>query len=209
MKFIVLTPSKNVIDEYNLVSHMLKNGLPTIHIRKPSFTSEEMVNYIEHFTDEEQSKMVLHSHHRILLDYDMKGIHLSKRHRSKEFRSWVTKTLVEMRMGKKITLSTSCKSLSSMANNYSDFDYVMLTPVFTDPQGHRPSFSPTLLQQIMRKYPDKVVARGGSSAESIEKARDMGFAGIAFHNYLWSKSEPEKEFDKIVERFGQLGINVH
>lgn len=209
MRFIVITPSDIVDKEYDLVSYMLKNGLPTLHIRKPSFTKEEMVNYIEHFSDEEQSKMVLHSHHKILLDYDMKGIHLSRRHRRKHFSSWLTQTKIEIRMGRKIIVCSSSKSLSSMADNYErDYNYVMLAPVFTDPSGHRPSFSPRLLQQVLHNYPNKIVARGGANADSIEKAREMGFSGVAFHNYLWTQDDPRKEFDNIMDRFHSLGISI-
>jgi thiamine-phosphate pyrophosphorylase len=208
MRFIVITPSKNADNEYGIVSHMLNNGLPTLHVRKPGFSKEELVNYIEHFTEEQQNKMVLHSHHSILLDYDLKGIHMSRRHRRKQFQSWLTQTKIEMRMNRKISISSSSKSLSSMADNYKTYEYVMLTPVFTDPQGHRPSFSPLLLQQVLRSFPDKIVARGGADAESIEKARDLGFSGVAFHNFFWSHEEPIKEFGKVMERFNSLGITI-
>lgn len=93
-----------------------------------------------------------------------------------------------------------------MADNYKTYDYVMLTPVFTDPQGHRPSFSPLLLQQVLRSFPGKIVARGGADADSIEKARELGFSGIAFHNFFWGQEDPQKEFDKVMDRFQKLGI---
>jgi len=208
MKFIVLTPSKDAENEEAIVSYMIKNGLPNLHVRKPGLSREDTIAYIEKYTDAEQSKMILHSYHQILLDYDLKGLHLSKRHKKKPFRTWYNKTLIELRMGQKITICTSSKSLSSMADNYKDLDYIMLTPVFVDPQGHKSSFSPALLQQVLRNYPDKIVARGGSSAESIEKARDMGFAGIAFHNFFWSNEDPRKEFDRIMDRFQKLGISI-
>ncbi|HXP52738.1 MAG TPA: thiamine phosphate synthase [Bacteroidia bacterium] len=208
MKFIVITPSKGPANEFAILSHMLNNGLPTLHVRKPSFSKEEMVKYIEQFPEEHQNKIVLHSYHQILLDYDLKGLHLSKRHRKKPFKAWLNQTLIELRMGRKISVSTSSKSLSSMADNYKEFEYVMLTPVFADPQGHRSNFSPPLLQQVLRSFPDKIVARGGSTADSIEKARNMGFAGIAFHNFFWTHEDPVKEFDKVMERFNQLGVSI-
>jgi thiamine-phosphate pyrophosphorylase len=208
MKFIVITPSETPPNEHAIISHMLKNGLPSLHVRKPAFSQQQMVDYIDQFTDEEQSKMVLHSYHQIMLDYDLKGLHLSKRHRKLPFKSWLNKTLIELRMGKKISMSTSSKSLSSMADNYKEFEYVMLTPVFTDPKGHRASFSAPLLQQVLRSFPDKIVARGGSNAESIEKARDMGFAGIAFHNFFWDHENPIAEYDKVLDKFNQLGLRI-
>ncbi|MGP8214469.1 MAG: thiamine phosphate synthase [Bacteroidia bacterium] len=208
MKFIVITPSKNVEKEFSLVSYMLNNGLPTLHLRKPGFTREEMVEYIEQFPDELQKKIVLHSYHKLMLDYDLKGLHLSRRHKRKQFKSWLTQTLIELRMRQKISMSSSSKSLSSMADNYKEFDYVMLTPVFIDPHGNKSSFSPALLQQVLRSFPGKIVARGGSDAESIVKAQEMGFSGIAFHNFFWNNEDTAKEFDKVMNRFQQLGISI-
>src|ERR1700679_252073 len=104
MKFIVITASESPANEHAVISHMLKNGLPSLHIRKPTFSREQLVEYIDQFTDEEQSKMVLHSYHQIMLDYDLKGLHFSKRHRKTLFKSWLNQTLIELRMGKKISL---------------------------------------------------------------------------------------------------------
>lgn len=208
MRLIVISPSKVVENEHSLVSYMLDNGLPTYHLRKPGFSMEDMARYIEQFTDEQQKKIVLHSYHKLLLDYDLKGLHLSKRHKKKQFKSWLTRTLIELRMGRKIVVSSSSKSLSSMASNYKEFDYVMLTPVFIDPHGNKSNFSPALLQQVLKSFPNKIVARGGSDSESIVKARDMGFAGIAFHNFFWNKEEAKKEFDNVINRFQQLGISI-
>lgn len=208
MKLIVITPSETTEKEHEIISHMLKNGLATLHVRKPTFSEEKMVSYIDQFTDEEQSKMVLHSFHKVLLDYNLKGVHLSRRHRKKPFKAWLNQTLIELRMGHKISLSTSSKSLSSMVDNYNDFEYVMLTPVFNDTKGHKTNFSPQLLQQVLRNFPDKIVARGGSDANSIEKARDMGFAGIAFHNFFWTHEDPIAEYEKVLEKFNELGLSI-
>lgn len=209
MKLIVITPSETTEKEHDIISYMLKNGLPSLHVRKPTFDHDRMVSYIEQFTDEEQSKMVLHSFHQILLDYDLKGIHLSKRHRKKPFKSWLNQTLIELRMGHKIVMSTSSKSLSSMADNYNDFEYIMLTPVFTDAKGHQSNFSPQLMKQVLKNYPGKIVARGGSDADSIEKAHDMGFAGIAFHNFFWKHQNPIAEYENVLEKFNKLGISIN
>lgn len=208
MRFIVITPSKNVDNEHYLANYMLKNGLPTLHLRKTGFSREDLVNYIDQFPEEHQNKMVLHSHHNILLDYDLKGIHMNRRHKRKQFKSWLTQTLIGFRMNKKITISSSSKSLSSMADNYDTYEYIMLAPIFSDSNGHSPGFSPALLQQVLVNYPGKIVARGGVNADSIEKARDMGFSGIAFHNYLWNSEDVIKKFDEIMNRFQKLGITI-
>ena len=208
MKVIVITPSKTIDNEQYIIGKMIEMGLPTVHVRKPNFSREEMMKYLDEFPLEHKKHLVLHSHHKLLWDYNLKGIHLAKSHRKKKFKSWLTETIVKIKRDH-LTISTSSKSLSSMSLNYDHFDYVMLAPVFTSPHGHRPSFSPGIIQQVMRNYPEKVIARGGSSAAVIDRAKDLGFAGIAFHNCIWvNGTDPLKEYTVVKDRFNELGIPI-
>ncbi|HTB05451.1 MAG TPA: thiamine phosphate synthase [Bacteroidia bacterium] len=208
MKVIVITPTKTIDNEQYLLGKMIDMGLPTVHVRKPNSTREEMIKYLEEFPLEHRKHLVLHSHHKLLWDYSLKGIHLAKSHRKQKFKSWLTETIIKIKRDH-LTVSTSSKSLSSMSLNYEHFDYVMLAPVFTSPHGHRPSFSPGIIQQVMRKFPDKIIARGGASAYHIEKAQELGFSGIAFHNCIWtSNNDPIKEYSVIKDRFNELKIAI-
>jgi thiamine monophosphate synthase len=84
----------------------------------------------------------------------------------------------------------------------------MISPVFTNPNGHRPSFNIGTLRRIIPVYPGKVIARGGATIESVEKAKELGFAGIAFQSYIWDSTDPVGTFQKIMERFNELGLPV-
>jgi thiamine monophosphate synthase len=109
---------------------------------------------------------------------------------------------------KEVMRTTSCGSVSSLATLYKEFEYVMLTPVFASKQEHRPNFSRSTLDIITTKYPKKIIARGGATMQDIERAKEIGFSGIAFHKAIWEGGDPLKEFDNIFRRYKELGIPV-
>jgi len=207
MKLIVITSSDLVEDEHYLLSEMLDMGLTSLHVRKPQLSSDELKNYLSKFTKNQQKKIIIHTHHDILWNIELKGIHVSKQHRKKRFRFFISKAKLRLRRGN-FLLATSSKSLDSLDEAYKDFDYIMVSPVFTNPSGHQPSFNPTTLKRLLPNYPDKVIARGGATLESIDKAKDIGFSGIAFHQYIWNNPKPLEAFHKIVDRFHELGLSI-
>jgi thiamine-phosphate pyrophosphorylase len=207
MKLIVITPSTSRDREQNILKQMLDLGLPTLHIRKPHLSTESLKKYLEQFSTEQQKHLMIHSHHTLLWNFNLKGIHLTKSHKKQPLRSWAMQKLIKMRRGN-FSMSTSCNSISSMAASYNEFEYIMLTPVFGQTQEHRPTFSRGTLDLIIGKYPGKLIARGGSNIESIAKANDIGFTGMAFQNFIWKSEDPVGQFIKILERFKELGIPV-
>jgi thiamine-phosphate pyrophosphorylase len=209
MKLILMTGSRTKDKELEMIEKMFDFGLPNLHIKKPKLNKDQMREYLEFIPEKYHDRIVLHSHHSLLWDFKLKGIHVSKRRRSKKFKFGLTKALLKFRRGNFI-IGTSCKSLSSMDENYPNFDYVMLSPVFTNPYGHRPSFNKATLKRIIPSYPGKIIARGGARLEagSIEVALELGFAGIAFYQQIWKSTNPDEEFKKIFERFKELGIEI-
>ena len=86
MKLIVITSLILVEDEHYLLSEMLDMGLTSLHVRKPQLSSDELKNYLSKFTKNQQKKIIIHTHHDILWNIELKGIHVSKQHRKKRFR---------------------------------------------------------------------------------------------------------------------------
>lgn len=208
MRLIVITPSRTQENEHFATLQMLKMGLPVLHVRKPGYSTVQMKKYLEGFPKEYHNRMVLHTHHRLLLDYNLLGIHQTKVHKKRRIRNWITKKLLEFKRSTYLR-STSANSISSMAQYYPLYDYVMLTPIFGETSEHRPAFSIGTLNAIIKKYPGKLIARGGTDADSIAKAQEMGFEGIAFQNYIWKNGDPVGQFKNLMTRFDELGIKVY
>lgn len=207
MRLIVITSDTTHENENVNLIKMLKSGLPTLHIRKPTYSTQRLQKYLAAIPSEFHNRLVIHTHHRMMCKYNLKGIHLTRVHKKRQFRNWITEKLIKMKRIQ-YSKSTVCNSFSSVAENYPLFDYVMLTPVFSESLDHKSAFSFGALNEMIKKYPGKVIARGGTSPDSINDARELGFAGIAFQTYIWSNEDPFAQYQKILNKFAELGIAV-
>lgn len=207
MKLLIISPSESSESEHIIIRNMIDIGLTSVHIRKPNLSTEGLKKYLSNFPEEYHLKMIIHAHHNLMWDFNLKGLHYTKAHKKRTYRNWFQERLFKLKH-KHPVKTTSCNSISSLADSYNKFEYLMLTPVFSNKQEHRPIFSRSTLDTILHKYPDKVVARGGATLDSIEKAKEIGFSGIAFHHGVWRTSNPLKTFQDIHARYKDLGITI-
>ena len=61
MRLIVISPTKNISNEIEIVNSLFENGLEIFHIHKPNFSQQEIQNYIQQFPEKYQSWIFLHS----------------------------------------------------------------------------------------------------------------------------------------------------
>lgn len=207
MKLIVITPSNAIENEHPILGKMLDMGLPSLYVRKPKLSKSAFVTYLNGFTKEQQKKIIIHKYYRLLLSLDLKGIHVSKRQRKKKLKFLVFKILLRL-LKKNCIIGTSCESLSSLPDVYEKFDYITISPVFKSLNGHLPGFNMGALMKMVPTYPEKIIARGGTDADSIDKVKKIGFAGITFQEYIWDNPEPLKAFQKILDAFREQGLTI-
>jgi len=207
MKLLVISPSNTLEGESILIRKMFDAGLGTLHVRKPKLSTEGLKKYLENYSEEHHKKMIIHTHHNLLWEFNLKGIHLTKSHKKSPYKIWVQHQLFKLRR-KNIIRTTSCSSLTSLAESYNEYEYIMLSPIFAGTQEHRPTFSRGTLDTIMTKFPKKVIARGGANVTNIEKAHDIGFSGVAFHNAIWHHENPVAAFAEIMNRYKELGLSL-
>lgn len=207
MKLIVITPSSTIEDEHYILGKMLDMGLPSLHVRKPKFTQKELEIYLQGFTQNQREKIIIHKHYSLLWDFNLKGIHISKRQRRKRVRFFLHKLMLHIRRGK-FVIGTSCETFASLQAIHKKFNYIMISPVFTGLNGHLPGMSMDTLKKLMPSYPGKVIARGGITPGHVDIAHKIGFSGVAFQEYLWENPEPLESFRKILDTFREQGITI-
>lgn len=205
MNLLVISSSNNIDSEHIIIKKLLDEGLDTLHVRKPKLSTEGLRKFLDGFAEEYHKHMIIHTHHNLIWDFNLKGLHITKTHKKQKLRMWFEERLYNFRRPGMIR-TTSCSSISSLAESYPLYEYILLSPIFVTPQEHRPTFSRSTLDTIMAKFPKKVVARGGANVAHIEKAKEIGFSGIAFHNTIWHSEDPVKSFIELRERYKQLGL---
>ncbi|MFT2008927.1 thiamine phosphate synthase [Pontibacter sp. 13R65] len=186
MKLIVITTPVPFAGEIPLVCQLLELGLETLHVRKPGFSYQEMQNYLNEIPLPYHSRLMLHSHHELAQECQLKGLHFPVAARA-------TATTIPKQQ---LLFSTSFHKLGELYQPQPLFDYAFLSPIFNSISkvGYQAAFTPEAVQEALQKATVPVVALGGVSVDKLAAVREMGFAGAAVLGAVWQAAEPVKAF---------------
>ena len=208
MKIIVISNSEPLEDEGRILTKLFENGLETLHLRKPKYSTRQLRKLIASIPDHFHDRIIIHSHHNLSRKFKLKGIHMTKSHKRRPFWKWLNEKILKIKNPNAL-ITTSHSRISSLFEEEEKYDYIFLSPVFDSLSGkYQSGFTEHGLRSAISKTEFKVIARGGVDINCIEKAKDIGFEGIALYTSIWKKPDPVKEFNEIVERCKQLGIKV-
>jgi len=209
MKLLVITPAKDVADETNIVTKMFESGLTTLHLRKPRYSTNQMANYIKEIPIVYHNRIVIHSHHKLAIKFNLKGIHLTNMHLSKKWKYWYVRLRLRLKFGA-ISKSRSYSRLQQTYNTEEhSFNYFLLGTMFNSlTGGFYSGFYEEGVRAAIKNNNKKFVARGGTTPDIIKKAKDMGFFGIAFNSFIWDSETPYNTFLKITEIYRESGIEL-
>jgi thiamine-phosphate pyrophosphorylase len=210
MKLIVISSSGIIENEAKLITGLFEAGLETFHLRKHKLSTKatkELLNAIpEHF----HNRIIIHTHHSLARKFNLRGIHLTKTHIKRKYKTWFTIKIIQLK-NPEIIITTSFNNIGQLFEknqNYS-FGYVFLSPIFDSLNSKfQGGFTEHSLKSAIQKTTTKVIARGGVDIKKKKKANTIGFEGLAFYSAIWKKKEPIDEFNKIVEKFQELKIPI-
>jgi len=194
MQLFLISPPHLVQNEERLVTEMLALGLARFHVRKPEWDRIQMLNYIATIPERFHSRLVLHSHHSLVSELGLGGMHLTAAIRT------AGRTRRPTRPGQ--MLSTSFHSLAEISQHRRRYDYVFLSPIFNSlsKQGYEAAFNlaevaATLRQLQQRANPGlQVIALGGIEGHRLAAVRRAGFAGAAVLGAVWQQADPVAAF---------------
>jgi thiamine-phosphate pyrophosphorylase len=200
LEIIVFTQPDYWDYETKVIEKFFKAGLMTLHIRKPEYSTEQMMEYIESVPHKYRNRLVIHSHHELAIQYGLKGIHITEGHR-KEKRWLNIKIFIYRLLRPKLTLSTSFHSLNSFKKVKRKYSYVILSPVFESisKKDHKPTVSLAKIEETLRKTKYRVVAVGGLDESNVTTANQMGFYGAGLLGSIWKDDHPEEKFNRIMD----------
>jgi thiamine-phosphate pyrophosphorylase len=210
MKLIVISSSGHIDNEVEIVTQLFEAGLETFHIRKHKLSTRKMKEFIAAIPTHFHNRIIIHSHHKLARKFNLKGIHLTKSHKKKNWRTWLSLKLIRLK-NSNIVLTTSYSTIGQVLATKQDYnyDYVFLSPIFDNFNSRfQGGFTEHSLKSALQKTTLKIVARGGVDIVSIENANRIGFNGMAFYSSLWKKKDPVDEFNRIVEKFQELNIPI-
>ena len=208
MKLIIISPSERKDSEIPYLLNMYEQGLPTYHLRKTKFSTRELRNFIEEIPEKYHKRIVIHTHHELVMKFDLKGVYISRSHKKRKIRTVLRMAWFKLRK-RKLKLSVTFRSIEDILDYDKKYDYVLLSPVFDSLSGNFQSgFSEHSLRHAMKNTKYKVVARGGASIENLQLAHELGFDGVALHSSIWKAKNPLEAFNKVKEKFNELKIPI-
>ncbi len=195
MNILVISPSKTKDNEIKIVKELFENGLETFHLRKPKQSTKELRDYIKQIPEFFHNRIVIHSHHNLAREFNLKGIHLTKQHLQHKWRLWINLNLGGLK-NRNLIITQSKTTLASLyeASEYK-FNYVLLRPVFDALTNSLQSgFHPSGIKAALDKVPFELVIGGGINLSTIKTCLDLGVKNIILGSYIWNNNEPVQAF---------------
>lgn len=175
---IVITLPHFFEEEERRLMDMLESGkADLVHIRKPEASREATEHLLLHLPQWTYSRLVLHDHHDLAVEYGLYGIHLNSRH-PQPLEGWHG------------SVSISCHSIDELARcKQKPYNYLSLSPIFDSisKPGYCSAFSTEELRRAHEAgiIDNRVMALGGVTFERIEQVREMGFGGAMILGDAW------------------------
>jgi thiamine-phosphate pyrophosphorylase len=206
MKIIVISNPDTSDLEPEMLTQLFENGLDILHLRKPKLSTREMSNLIKQIPKGFHNRIIIHSHHKLARRFNLMGVHLTKSHKKRRFRTWFTMKMNKLK-NPGLVVSTSFRTIASLFEDDYAYDYVFLSPVFDSlTNKFQGGFNQHSLRSALLKTKHKVIARGGVDINCIEKVNELGFEGMALYTTIWKSKDPVQQFINIRERCRELGI---
>lgn len=208
MRLIVISPSKKHDSEVGMLLNMFEQGLQTYHVRKKRYSTRELKTYLEEIPEKYHPHIVIHSHHDLALRFNLKGIYISRSHKKNKWKLWFWLKWLQFRRPN-LEISTTLRSVENIIDSVNRYNYIFIAPVFDSLSGNFQSAFPEYnLKPVLKSAGRKVIAKGGVSTSTLQRASDLGFGGVAFYTSIWKSANPLQEFLKVKTKFEDLSIPI-
>ena len=198
MQYIIITQPTPVINESEIINHILDHNYATVHIRKPDYTFNELSNFLKTIDVDNHNKIVIHNHFELIHEFPLKGIHFTKHN----------KHLITNSYPNHISKSISTHSLVEINDLPNLFDYYFLSPIFksTSKPGYGGNtFHLKDIKSYIEKHPTKkLIALSGVNHNTIKDVENLGFYGAAILGDFWNFCANDKNLEKLPSFFQLL-----
>ncbi|MBB6127858.1 thiamine phosphate synthase [Mucilaginibacter lappiensis] len=181
MQLIVISHPDSVVNEAQVINQLFDAGLTRFHLRKPDWSDEQLVDLLRQIDQAFYPYIALHQHHHIAIDFNIKRLHYTEKHR---LATEPGKLIIQKEEG--YVLSTSIHDITEL-NSLIPFDYTFFGPVFNSIS--KPGYQSNLTEDFNINQNDnqpRVIALGGVEYSNLDKLKLMGFDGAAILGTIWN-----------------------
>jgi len=192
---ILIAPEKDIPNEIEILQQLFEEGLEYYHFRKPDKNYEEHVAYLNQIDEKYHDRIVTHYFHELVNEFNLKGIHFQEQKRIDALDNGNEYFIGLDMIGK--TMSSSFHEPSALENCDIEFDYHLLSPVFSSisKKGYEG-------RGFDVNHIDKtIIGMGGINTDTIEKTLALGFQGIGVLGGVWNAENPVESFKNIKRHY--------
>ncbi|WP_299779625.1 thiamine phosphate synthase [uncultured Formosa sp.] len=192
---ILIAPEIDSPNEIETLHQLFEAGLQYYHLRKPSKTLEEHVAYLNQIDTQYHNRIVVHYFHELVNTFNLKGIHFQEQKRIEHIDNPGQYFKGLNMFGK--TISSSFHEPEELENCYFEFDYHLLSPVFSSisKAGYEGrGFDVNHIDKI-------VIGMGGVTDSNIEAFKQLGYKGVGVLGGIWNSKSPMETFNNMQKQY--------
>ena len=189
---LLISPEETSDTEIQVLHQLFEAGLAYFHLRKPHYGLQAHLEYLQQIRVKYHNRIITHNYHESLCkEFTIRGIHLEEakwRAHQNDLKQYVASF---KETGK--TVSASYHEPEDLVAQTTDFDYVVLSPVFSAISKRGMEGRGFDVRHI-----DKfVVGMGGINAKTTPEAVQLGFKGVGALGGVWNSKNPVLAFQEM------------
>jgi thiamine-phosphate pyrophosphorylase len=192
---VLIAPEKDIKDEITILNQLFEAGLEFYHLRKPEKNYIAHCDYLNQIDTKYHNRIIVHFFHELINEYDLKGIHFQEQKR-RDCLDIPTDYFTGLNLFEK-TISSSFHEVAELEKCNFEFDYYLLSPVFTSisKAGYKGrGFEVNNIDKI-------IIGVGGVTIENLSKLTNLGFKGVGVLGGVWNSPSPITNFKNMMNYF--------
>ncbi|CAM1369141.1 Thiamine-phosphate pyrophosphorylase [Tenacibaculum sediminilitoris] len=192
---VLIASEKDIPNEIEILHQLFEEGLEYYHFRKPFKNCDEHIAYLNQVDKKYHGRIVTHYFHELINEFNLKGIHFQEQKRIDALENGSEYFIGLNMLGK--TMSSSFHEPEELANCDVEFDYHLLSPVFSSisKKGYEgKGFDVNHIDKT-------IIGMGGINTDTIQKTIELGFQGVGVLGGVWNAENPIKSFKNIKRHY--------
>ncbi len=206
---VLIAPEQDIPNEIAILNQLFIAGLECYHLRKPNKDYQEHCEYLNQIDKKYHNRIVVHYFHELINAYDLKGIHFQEAKRrdflstqykvkSPQFiESYAKKLDTEYSLLNTMSFSSSFHEPEELEQCEFDFDYHLLSPVFSSISKEGYEGRGFEVNHINKR----IIGMGGVTTDNLSQFTKLGFKGVGVLGGIWSSKSPITDFKKMSNYF--------
>lgn len=192
---IVIAPEDDLPKEIDLLTQLFEAGLEHFHLRKPHKNYKAHCEYLNQIEEQYHNKIVVHYHHELINEFKLRGIHFQEQNRIDHIDNPGQYFKGLDMFGK--TISSSFHEPKDLEDCYFEFDYHLLSPVFSSISKKGEEGRGFDVSHIDKT----IVGMGGVTANNLKAFDTLGYKGVGVLGGVWHSDTPVEVFKLMIAHF--------